>query len=153
MKRIISMGIGGAWLAAALLFSVSADAQQSSVSLHAGYDPVREVNLLGTVTRVVENPETGPLGSHVIVQTMTGPFDVHIGSAKFLESNHLKLASGDSVRIIGESFATGSSSVFLARIVQKGTTAVAVRSPRGLPLWSAGARTASPATNKKRGAQ
>ena len=44
--------------------------------------------------------------------------------------------------MIGEGFANGTETVFLARIVQKGTTAVAVRSPKGMPLWRAGARVA-----------
>jgi hypothetical protein len=140
MKRRIQSSIGGAWLASVLLLAMTASAQQKSPSLHDGYDLGREVNVVGTVSAVVENSKTGPLGTHVIVQTAGGAVDVHVGSAKFLKVNDLTLASGDVVRVIGESFAIGSDTVFLARIIQKGTKAVAVRSSKGMPLWPAGAR-------------
>jgi hypothetical protein len=140
MKRRIRWCIGGAWLAGVLLLAITARAQQAAPSLHDGYDLSREVNVVGTVSAVVENSKTGPLGTHVIVQTAGGAVDVHVGSAKFLKLNELTLASGDAVRVIGQSFAVGSDTVFFARIIQRGTKAVAVRSPRGMPLWPAGAR-------------
>src|SRR6266849_4421893 len=121
MKRLTRMVIGGAWLARTFLLSTTVSAKQQSPALHAGYDATREVNLVGTVSSVVTNSKTGPLGTHVIVETSSGPVDVHVGSSKFLELNNLSLASGDSVRFIGESFSVGADSVFLARIVQKGT--------------------------------
>lgn len=140
MKRRIRSSIGGVWLAGALFLAMTASAQEKAASLHDGYDLGREVNVVGTVSAVVENSKTGPLGTHVMVQTAGGAVDVHVGSAKFLKLNDLTLASGDAVRVIGESFAIGSDNVFFARIVQKGTQAVAVRSPKGMPLWPAGAR-------------
>ncbi len=153
MKRLTRMVIGGAWLARTLLLSTPAGAQQQSPALHAGYDAAREVNLVGTVSSVVTNSKTGPLGTHVIVETSAGPVDVHVGSAKFLELNNLTLVSGDSVRIMGESFSVGTDSVFLARIVQKGTKAVAVRSLKGMPLWPAGARALAAKAPSHGGAQ
>jgi hypothetical protein len=140
MRRIIQMSIGSAWLAGTLLLSVAANGQQAAPSIRAGYSLAREVNLVGTVSSVVEDSKTGPLGTNVMVQTGSGLVDVHVGSAKYLKLNHLELASGDSVRIIGENFSSGTETVFVARIVQKGTTAVAVRSPKGMPLWHNGTR-------------
>jgi hypothetical protein len=152
MKRRKRIGIGSAWFCVSLLFAGAASAQQKLPSLHAGYDLAREVNVVGAVSEVVKDSRTGPLGTHLLIHTATGTVDVHVGSAAFLELNHLSLASGDSVRVIGESFANGTDTVFLARIVQKNTTAVAVRSPHGMPLWRAGARVASGADKSKGGA-
>lgn len=140
--------IGTAWICCSLLLAVAASAQQKPHDLQAGYDPGREVNLVGSVTSFVADSRTGPLGAHVVVQTATGLVDVHVGTAKFLEQNHLTLTSGDTVRVVGESFTSGANTVFLARIVQKGTQAVAVRSPRGMPLWLAGARVADAANRQ-----
>jgi hypothetical protein len=140
MKRTIRMGIGLAWLASVVLSSAAANAQQPAPSLLSGYALAREVNLVGAVSSVVENSTTGPLGTNVMVQTGSGLVDVHVGSANYLKLNHLELASGDRVRIIGENFSSGSGTVFIARIVQKGTTAVAVRSEKGMPLWRNGTR-------------
>jgi len=153
MKRLMRRSVGGAWLAGALLLCGTASAQQKSPSLHAGYDLAREVNVVGTVSQVIKDSSTGPLGTHVLVQTSAGTVDVHVGSAKFLELNHLSLSSGDAVRIIGESFSSGTDNVFLARIVQKGTVAVAVRSPKGMPLWRAGVRTLNTAGKSRGGVQ
>jgi len=140
--------LGTTWLCCSLLLAVAASAQQKPHDLKAGYDPGREVNLVGSVTSFVADSRTGPLGAHVVVQTATGLVDVHVGTAKFLEQNHLTLTSGDTVRVVGESFTSGANTVFLARIVQKGTQAVAVRSPRGMPLWLAGARVADAANRQ-----
>jgi hypothetical protein len=140
MKRITRIGIGTTWLAGAVLLSVAINAQQPASSLLSGYSLAREVNLVGTVSSVVENSNTGPLGTNVMVQTGSGLVDVHVGSANYLKLNHLELASGDNVRIIGENFSMGSGTVFIARIVQKGTAAVAVRSAKGMPLWRNGTR-------------
>jgi len=131
-------------LCVSALCAVAAGAQQKPNELRsASYQPSREVNLVGTVSSFIADSDQGPLGAHVMVQTTSGIVVVHVGSAKFLETNKLTLNSGDSVRIIGESFTNGANSVFLARIIQKGTVAVAVRSPQGMPLWPAGGRIAN----------
>jgi hypothetical protein len=66
---------------------------------------------------------------------VSGQVDVHLGNAKLLEANHLTLNAGDSVRIVGENVVLGDGSTFFAaRIIQKGTQALALRSVRGFPL-------------------
>jgi len=156
MVRILPMGDdrlftrrmcgAAAWLAVflalpvALVLPATMRAQQTAPSIRSGYSLARETNLVGTVSSVVEGSTTSPLGTNVMVQTSAGLIDVHVGSASYLKSNHLELAAGDNVRVIGEPFSTGSETVFLARIVQKGTTAVAVRSTKGMPLWHSGTR-------------
>ena len=141
MKRKNQSLLSAGWLCVSLLFAGAASAQQTAYNLRSsGYEPGREVNLVGTVTSFVANSQTGPVGAHIIVQTAGGAVDVHVGSEKFLQLNKMTLNSGDSVRVIGESFTNGSNTVFLARIIQKGTQAVAVRSARGMPLWPAGQR-------------
>ena len=160
MVRILPMGgdrlftrqmCGAAsWLAVflalpvALVLPATMRAQQTAPSIRSGYSLARETNLVGTVSSVVEGSTTSPMGTNVMVQTSAGPIDVHVGSASYLKSNHLELAAGDNVRMIGELFSTGSETVFLARIVQKGTTAVAVRSTKGMPVWHSGTRLQSP---------
>jgi hypothetical protein len=159
MIRMLPMGadrlgrgrvcFAAAWLAATLALPVITQAQQTAPSIRSGYSLARETNLVGTVSSVVENSTTGPLGTNVMVQTSSGLIDVHVGSASYLKSNHLDLAAGDTVRVVGELFSTGSGTVFLARIVQKGATAIAVRSTKGMPLWQSGTRLQS--SSKPRG--
>ncbi len=100
----------------------------------ASYDLAREVTLVGTVEAFAASADAPPLGAHVTVRSGNGIVDVHLGDARLLSANHFTLHSGDSVRIIGESVAYGNGTQFVARIVQKSTQVLVVRSVRGMPL-------------------
>ena len=152
MKRVIRLSWMATTLAAALAAASGAGAQTAPQAMSSVYQVGREVSVVGTVSSVVENSKTGPLGTHVMVQSASGLVDVHVGSAKYLEMNKLNLKSGDSVRILGENFMVGTDTVFYARIVQDGTAAVAVRSPKGMPLWKNGKRLATNANANREGA-
>ena len=137
MTRPIRLNIFLAWLVAVLLFSVSAAAQQkaqSTAEQRRSYDPSREVSLQGTVVSFAENSSAAPLGAHVVIQTATGQVDVHLGDARLLQTNGFTLAAGDSIRVIGEDVPYGEGSQFFARILQKGSQTLALRSTRGFPL-------------------
>jgi hypothetical protein len=130
--------------AGALVFCGSVGAQEkaaSTVQRSRGYDLSREFSLQGTVVEYIPLSATPPLGAHVTLQTSSGIVDVHLGNPQTLVRNHLSLTPGDSVRIIGENINQLKGAQFVARIVQKGTQAIAVRSPKGLPL-----KPGSPAT-------
>lgn len=104
------------------------------------YDARRETSLVGTVQAYTNAPQAPPFGAHVTLQTSTGIVDVHLGDPKFLAANHFAIQSGDTLRIVGETVAYGSGTQFVARIVQKGTQALMVRSVRGIPLSYAAPR-------------
>jgi len=120
-----------------LVFSMGAAAQQKSQSAaqqKRSYDVSREVSLEGTVVSFAENSSTPPLGPHVVVQTASGQIDVHLGDGRLLQANHLALAAGDSIRVIGENVWYGEGTQFFARIVQKDSQTLVLRSTRGFPL-------------------
>lgn len=100
----------------------------------AAYDVSREVTLIGMVQTYTAASQTPPLGPHVTLQTPSGLCDVHLGDARLLAANHFSIQPGDTLRIIGEYLAYGKGTQFVARIVQKGTQALVVRSVRGIPL-------------------
>ncbi len=127
-------------LASSLAFCFSASAQQamsSDTRLLQSYDVNREISLIGTVVKYETASIIPPMGAHVTVQTASGQVDVHLGNARVLQANHLQLNAGDNVRIVGEPMALGEGTYFAARIVQKGTQAIAVRNTKGLPLTPA----------------
>jgi hypothetical protein len=118
------------------LFCYTAMGQEKPLQTPArssGYDLKGEGTLVGTVIAYTESSTTPPLGAHVTLQTTGGVVDVHLGDARLLTANHFNIQAGDTLRIIGETVASGNTSTFLARIVQKGTQALAVRSERGIP--------------------
>ena len=82
-----------------------------------------------------------PLGAHAMIQTASGPVDVHLGSAKLLESGHFTVTPGDTLRIIGEKVSYGDGIHFVARVIQKGNLSLAVRSERGFLLQPVGVKT------------
>lgn len=127
-------------LVGSLALSLSASAQQavpSDAQLLRIYNATREISLVGTVVKYETSSAVPPMGAHLTLQTASGQVDVHLGNAKVLEVNHLTLNAGDNVRIVGEPLALGEGTYFAARIVQKGTQAVAVRNAKGFPLTPA----------------
>ena len=130
--------------AGSLTFSLAASAQKAMPSdqqLLRTYNANREISLVGTVVKYETNSAIPPIGAHLTLQTASGSVDVHVGNAKVLQAGHLTLRPGDSVRIVGEPMALGGGTYFAARIVQKGTVAVAVRNATGFPLTPAPALT------------
>jgi hypothetical protein len=123
--------------AGALILAASAGAQQKAATSwqHSrGYDLSREVSLQGTVVGYRPSSLAPPLGAHVMLQTSSGVIDVHLGDPRMLAANHFSLTPGDAVRIIGENLNQSQGTQFVARILQKGTQALEVRSLQGIPL-------------------
>lgn len=145
MKGKIPTTIGIIAFAGAIVFTAGVGAQErhaavSSASRPTAYDASRETTLQGTVVSYTEESSRAPIGARVTVQTASGPVDVHLGPASYLRSNHFSLSVGDSVRFVGVNISANASNVFLARIAQKGTQALAVRSPRGFLLATSATR-------------
>ena len=87
----------------------------------------RESDVVGTVVAYSANSKTAPFGARATVQTSSGVIEIHLGDVRLLAANHFSIATGDTLRIVGETLAAGDANLFVARIVQKGTQAVAVR--------------------------
>jgi hypothetical protein len=128
-------------LACSALLAASANAQRTRISEvkkavnHSTYDLSREVSLQGTVVSYTANSTVPPIGAHVVVQTSAGTsVDVALGNGALLKANHMTIAPGNSIRIIGESMPYGNGTVFFARLVQEGTQIVEFRSTSGMPV-------------------
>lgn len=99
-----------------------------------GYDVARESVISGQVLEYGAAGKGSLKGAHVVVQTSSGTVDAQLGNARTLKANHLTLQAGDSVRVTGETVTYGGGTVFVARVIQKGSQSVAVRSRAGMPL-------------------
>ena len=134
MKLTILGKISAFVLFASLSLGLPVGAQQASqfnAGLPQSYDLKREVTLLGTVVKFETASSQPPIGAHLLLQTTSGQVDIHLGNVRVLSANHFELKVGDNVRIIGEELAYGDSSIFAARIVQKGVQAVVLRNTHG----------------------
>jgi hypothetical protein len=128
------------WLVAVLgcfVFSGGVNAQQvvapSAAKAPAEYETRYEREIVGTVVAYSPNATNAPRGAHVILQTTAGALDVHLGDPRLLSANHFDIQNGDTLRVTGEYVRSGNLTQFVARIVQKGTEALAVRTVRGFP--------------------
>lgn len=123
-------------MAAAALCGGARGRQAAAVpAARAGeYDVKRESDVVGTVVGYSANSKTAPFGARATVQTSSGVIEVHLGDARLLAANHFSIATGDTLRIVGETLGAGNMNLFVARIVQKGTQALAVRTSRGFPI-------------------
>jgi hypothetical protein len=120
-------------------------------SAAGAYDIANDVSFQGTVLKYTENSQTAPIGTHVLLQTLAGNVDVHLGDARLLHTAKLNISTGANVRFVGQMSAAGQNTVFLARLVQVGTQVVAVRSEHGLPLASTGTRAKNAQADQKGG--
>lgn len=147
MTRLLPRRARLAWLAGALLVSTMAVAQQKGqvAQRNPTYDVSREVSVQGTVIRFMENAPAAPFGAHVTVQISSGVLDVQLGDARLLENNHFELAAGDEIRVVGENVTLATGPQFMARVIQKGNQAIAVRSTRGFPLRPAASKSSGQA--------
>ncbi|HET7108428.1 MAG TPA: hypothetical protein VFI38_16560 [Candidatus Acidoferrum sp.] len=138
--------------AAAIGLCSGARGQQSTAGQAARvgeYDVKRESQAVGTVIAFDANSKAAPFGARVTLQTSSGVIEVHLGDARLLVANHFPIETGDTLRIVGEPLTTGNTSIFVARIVQKGTQALAVRTARGIPIpYVAPRNTQSTATHR-----
>ncbi len=141
-------------LAAALALCPSVGAQQagpSAVRQQSSYDLTREVSLQGAIVQYTSSSSASLFGAHATIQTSSGTIDVHLGNARLLDANHVSLAAGDSIRVIGENVKTAHGTQFLARILIKGNQQVALRSVRGLPFISSHQRPSAAPSNSSEG--
>jgi|SRR5215472_49858 len=120
--------------ASCIAFSAPAFAQQSTITRAADtrrYDVRRETNLIGTVVSFEAYSKAAPYGALLILQASSGVLEVHLGDARLLSANHFTIRPGDSLRIVGEPLTAHQATYFVARIVQKGTQALVLRTPQG----------------------
>ena len=134
------------WLSTAtagmILLSVGSILAQNSVAplTHnstsaESYDVGREQILVGTVLSYSAASHSAPWGPRLTLQTQTGVVDIHLGDARTLSTNHFTIQTGDALRVIGEAVnLPNNTTQFLARILQKGTQAIVLRTPHGFPI-------------------
>lgn len=152
-KWISAAMAGTLLLSAGCIFAQNqAAAGRQNAAFMEAYDIGREQAFVGTVLSYTEASQKAPFGPRLSLQTASGVLDIHLGDARTLAQNHFTIQTGDSLRVLGENVRfPNQATQFLARILQKGNQAIAVRTPHGFPIpptTSGNANDASP----KRGA-
>ena len=139
--------LGSAIFAGALLSAPFSGARQTptpAARTSFSYDVARETVIQGTVVSYTAASKVPPIGPRATIQTSSGTVDVQLGNAGLLKSAGLDLASGDSVKVVGELANFESGTVFIARVLEKGNQVITLRNFKGIPFLGKPAANAKP---------
>lgn len=101
------------------------------------YDKAKEVTLTGTVEKIDEHScQAGCSGTHVMLKTADGEFEIHLGPSKYLAEKSFAVAKGDSLEIVGARTKVEGKDAVLARELVKGDAHLTLRGPDGAPAWT-----------------
>jgi hypothetical protein len=99
------------------------------------YDITKEVTLKGTVSSVLVKASTGMImGSHLLLETASGPVDASLGRFGLLGKGALSVAAGEEVEVAGVMKALGDKEVFVTRTVKVGSRVYTMRNLHGIPV-------------------
>lgn len=126
-------------VSAALL---SAQAQRGTRS--PMYDPKTETTITGTVEDIQQQAGRGAgSGTHLMLKTDSGSFDVHVGPTAYLEQKQFAFAKGEQIEVTGSKVKLGNTDTILAREIKKDGKVLTLRDAQGIPQWSRARRRAS----------
>ena len=102
------------------------------------YDPATETTFAGTVDTVTTMPSPGRGGGglHLVIASVNGPIEVHVGPAAFVSSKNVTFAKGDALTVVGSKITMAGQDVVIAREIKKGDQLLTLRDAKGFPLWS-----------------
>lgn len=156
MKRRFPL-LGPLAVLALSLFAMPIYAQTATVTtkpvVHRWYDSTKEVTLTGTVSSVVKSATREMkmiAGSHLVVETKSGPVDASLGAFAMRGKGALDVTPGQQVQITGVMKTVSDKQVLLTRVVQTNGHAFIIRSEHGFALPPA-ARKGSASSEAKGG--
>ena len=101
------------------------------------YDTATEATVTGTVQEVKQvSGSTGWSGTHLILDSHAGVFDVHLGPSAFLAEKGFSFAKGDQIEVTGSKVKYEAADALIAREVKKGDKVLTLRDAKGYPVWS-----------------
>jgi hypothetical protein len=110
------------------------NAASSATSAMAAYDLSKEIKIQGTIQKIETAGDTGPAGTHILVQTSQGVVDAQLGFGSAVAPANLGFSEGASVTVIGMMETLGGNSVMLARVLTTPSRVFVLRSERGIPV-------------------
>jgi hypothetical protein len=139
MRRscVTNLTLGIAGLLTALLcviFTLPLVAQPVHQS-HPYYDTSKEVTLSGTVATVLTKPSAGmPIGSHLMLDTASGPLDASLGKWALQGKGGLSVSVGQAVELTGVMKTVKDQQVFVVRTVKADGRLYTIRNKYGVPM-------------------
>ena len=98
------------------------------------YDLAKEIKVEGTIERIDGFGTSGPIGTHILIQTTSGVIDAHLGFGAAASRRYLGISVGESVTVIGMMQSVGSGSVLIVRILTTPSHIFVLRNEHGVPI-------------------
>ncbi len=98
------------------------------------YDVTKEVKVQGTIQKIDGFGTSGPIGTHIMVQTAQGVVDAHLGFGAASKPEYLGIAEGQSVTLTGMMQTFGDTNVLMARILTTSNHIFVLRNEHGIPV-------------------
>ena len=74
-------------------------------------------------------------GVHLLLKTAKGKLSVHLGPSWFVDSQRMKVAPHDVVKVAGSRVTYDGKPALIATVIRKGNERLRLRTDRGTPLW------------------
>lgn len=132
--RRVSAGLGALLLVVAGV--ALAGEKPATPSDTPSYDTRAEYAVKGTVVGVrVHDSVLGYKDTHIILTTVQGEMEVHVGPSSFLAKRGFEVSPGEEVLVIGSKTVYEGKPVLVARQIRKGYRNVTLRGMKGNPTW------------------
>ncbi len=130
--KIPQMIMGGALLVLVILLLTHSPMQR-----RIAYSASDEIAVQGVVQDVQDFycPISGDEGTHLLLKTEDGIFQVHVAPKRFLRGNNLSFSKGDQIQVVGSRIIYHGQDALIARKVVRGNQTMAFRKPNGKPVW------------------
>lgn len=139
MKRKLTTTVLVTLLAVPMLFAQMGPGGKGRGARH--YDPATVTTVKGTVEEVTQpTGKMGRMGTHLMLKSEQGTFDVHVGPSSYIASQQFTFAKGDTIEVVGSKVKMNGTEALLARQITKEGKMLSLRNEQGFPLWSRGAR-------------
>ena len=114
----------------------------SSVVAQRNYDPKTMETVAGKVVSVEKTnpPAQRGYGVHLMLQTEKETIEVHLGPARYVEKQSMKIAANDTITVTGSRIIMDGKPAIIAAQVKKGDEVLKLRDENGVPAWSGGRR-------------
>lgn len=123
---------------AILLVVLLTSVERQSKQAPPAYNAAAEVTLTGEVqeTREFFCPLSDEQGMHLVLRTGQGDVLVHVGPARFLRSQEIRISPHDQVSVIGNRVNYQGQDAFLVREITRGNEVMILRDQQGRPVWN-----------------
>lgn len=109
--------------------------KNGSQSIGRKYDLTTETKLKGTVDEVKTIP--GPAeGIHLMVNSGTETYFVHVAPESFLKDMEFAVNKGDSVEVVGSKIKVDGQDEVLAREITDNNNQLTLLDKKGTPVWA-----------------